>query len=268
MTQSNEPGTAATGTPVIEMRGVRIGALTDPRATMLEGVDWTVAAGDYWVIAGMQGSGKSDLMSTTAGLIAPQGGTYRLFGHEMPIFEGELLKERLRVGLVFDGGQLFHNLTVAENVALPLKYHRNLPAKEAEERIRKVLELTNLLDWADSTPGAIGRNLKKRTGLARALMLEPEVLLLDNPLGGLDLRQLSWWLGFLEELSKGHSFLGGRPTTLIATADDLRPWRERARQYAMLQDKKFIQLGSKADLAMNTQPMVKELLAEDLPDTI
>src|SRR4051812_946456 len=101
MTKSSGPSReeqAPTGTPIIEMKGVRIGALTNPRATMLEGVDWTVAAGDYWVIAGMQGSGKSDLLSTAAGLIAPQGGAYRLFGHEMPIFEGELLKERLRVG--------------------------------------------------------------------------------------------------------------------------------------------------------------------------
>jgi ABC-type transporter Mla maintaining outer membrane lipid asymmetry ATPase subunit MlaF len=260
------PNTAPAGTPVIEMHGVRIGSLMDPKVTMLEDVDWTVKAGEFWVIAGMQGSGKSDLLSTTAGLIPPQGGEYRLFGNPMPIFEGPLLRERLRIGLVFDGGQLFHHLTVGENVALPYRYHHEWTVAEAEPRLREVLKLTGLEEWVDSTPGAIGRNLKKRTGLARALILEPEVLLLDNPLGGLDLRQTGWWLGLLDQLAKGHEFLKGRPTTLIVTADDLRPWRGRAKQFAVLQEKKFVSLGNKPEEAMNVHPIVKELLAGELPD--
>ncbi|EEF60672.1 ATP-binding cassette domain-containing protein [Pedosphaera parvula] len=260
------PDTAPEGTPVIEMRGVNIGSLMNPKVTMLEGVDWTVQAGEFWVIAGMQGSGKSDLLSTAAGLISPQGGEYRLFGNEMPIFEGPLLKERLRIGLVFDGGQLFHHLTVGENVALPYRYHKGLSIQEAEPRLREVLKLTGLEDWAGSTPGAIGRNLKKRTGLARALILEPEVLLLDNPLGGLDLRQTSWWLGLMDQLAKGHEFLKGRPTTLVVTTDDLRHWRGRPKQFAILQEKRFVALGNKPEEAMAAHPIVKELLAEELPD--
>lgn len=251
---------------MIEMRGVTVGSLLDPKVTMLEGVDWTVRAGEFWVVAGMQGSGKSDLLSTTAGLIPPQGGEYRLFGNEMPIFEGPSLRERLRIGLVFDGGQLFHHLTVGENVALPYRYQQELSMAEAEPRLKEVLNLTGLDEWAASTPGAIGRNLKKRTGLARALILEPEVLLLDNPLGGLDLRQTSWWLGLLDQLCKGHEFLKGRPTTLVVTTDDLRPWRGRAKQFAVLQDKKFVSLGGNPQEAMHVHPIVKELLAEQLPD--
>ncbi|MDB6125195.1 MAG: transporter related-protein [Pedosphaera sp.] len=261
-----QPSNAASETPVIEMERVKIGSLRDPRLTMLEDVNWTVRAGEYWVIAGLQSSGKSDLLSTTAGLIAPQGGTYRLFGHEMPIFEGELLAERLRVGLVFDGGQLFHNLTIAENIALPLRYHKTLSAEEAAKQVNAMLELTELTSWADNTPGSVGRNLKKRAGLARALILQPEVLLLDNPLGGLDLRQVGWWLNFLGQLSAGHAILNGRPSTLVVTAEDLRPWRERGKQFAVLQDKKFIALGNRPDLAAHADPLVKELLAEDLPD--
>jgi phospholipid/cholesterol/gamma-HCH transport system ATP-binding protein len=261
--QSNEPQNEI---PVIEMHGVGVGGLRDPQVTVLESVDWTVNVRDYWVVAGLQNSGKSDLIYTTAGLIEPQAGEYRLFGYEMPIFEGELLKERLRVGLVFDGGQLFHNLTIAENIALPLKYHKTLSAKEVEEQLKIILELTELTSWADNTPGSVGRNLKKRAGLARALMLRPEVLLLDNPLGGLDLRQMGWWLSFLDQLSAGHSFFNGKPSTLVVTAEDLRPWPGRARQFAILQNKKFITLGTQPDLAANANPLVKELLAEDLPD--
>ena len=92
------------------MNGVAVGSLEDPEATVLEEVNWPVAAGDYWVIAGMHGSGKSDLMAMTGGLMAPRAGRYRLFGQDMPIYEPERLPERLRLGLVFDGGHLFHHL--------------------------------------------------------------------------------------------------------------------------------------------------------------
>jgi ABC-type transporter Mla maintaining outer membrane lipid asymmetry ATPase subunit MlaF len=244
------------------MMGVNVSSLRDLSVIVLENVDWTVNAGDYWVIAGMQGSGKSDLLAMTAGLTPPQKGLYRLFGHEMPIFEGELLKERLRVGLVFDGGQLFHELTVRENIALPLRYHKEVGRSEIEQRVNAMLELTELVDSAGKVPSALGRNLQKRAGLARALMLRPEVLLLDNPLGGLDMRQVHWWLNFLDQLHAGHEIMGGIRVTLAATAEDLRPWRERASQFAILKNKHFIPLGNRPQMAEHAEPLVKELLAE------
>ena len=71
-----------------------------------------------------------------------------------------------------------------------------------KEKVEALLELTELSPWAESRPGALGRNWQKRVGLARALALEPDVLLLDNPLGGLDLRHTQWWLNFLGQLSE------------------------------------------------------------------
>ena len=114
------------------MEGVSAGSLRDPTATVAEEVNWTVQAGDYWVVAGLQGSGKSDFLMMTGGLMAPLCGRYRFFGENMPIFEDARLPTRLRLGLVFDGGQLFHHLTVARNVALPLSYHQNLIQDDAE----------------------------------------------------------------------------------------------------------------------------------------
>src|SRR5207245_6850174 len=143
--------------PVIEMENVSVGAMRDQSTMVVEEINWTVAAGDYWVVAGLQGAGKSDFLMMTGGLMSPTAGHYRLFGETMPIFEEARLKERLRLGLVFDGGQLFNHLTVSENVALPLQYHHNLSKTEVEEKVQAILEAFELGHWEDSTPGAICR---------------------------------------------------------------------------------------------------------------
>lgn len=250
----------ATAEPVLEMRGVAIGAMRDLNRLVLENVNWTVSRGEFWVIGGVQGSGKTDLLFTAGGLMAPLTGSYRLIGEEMPIFEENRLRERLRLGFVFDGGQLLNHLTVSENIALPLRYHQDLGAAEAKAEVQRMLELTDLVPWADSTPGAIGRNWQQRVGLARALMLRPQVLLVDNPLGGLDLRHRSWWLNFLGELSTGHEWLAAKPITLVVTSDDLRPWQNNGRKFALLKGKEFIQLGSWAEVEKASDASVRELL--------
>ncbi|HET7626524.1 MAG TPA: ATP-binding cassette domain-containing protein [Verrucomicrobiae bacterium] len=242
----------------IQMRGVSVGAMRDANLTVLDGVNWTVAPGDFWVIGGLQGSGKSDFLLMTGGLMSPLEGTYFLFGGKMPIFEDARLRERLRMGIVFDGGQLLNHLTISENIALPLRYHRNLTKAEAETEVRGMLEVTELAPWADSTPGAIGRNWRKRAGLARALMLKPEVLLLDNPLAGLDVRHRVWWLNFLREFSEGHEWMNRSPTTIVVTADDLRPWRNRARHVAVLKDKRFLVLGNWAEALKANDELIQE----------
>jgi ABC-type transporter Mla maintaining outer membrane lipid asymmetry ATPase subunit MlaF len=194
--------------------------------------------------------------------MAPQQGRYRFFGEDMPIFEDERLNERLRLGLVFDGGQLFNHLTVAENVALPLRYRHNLSRNEAAAAVSELLEGTGLAPWAERTPGALGRSWQKRAGLARALALKPEALLVDNPLAGLDPRHVGWWLGFLDQLSKGHSLMQGRPLTLVVTTADFRPWQGHARQFAILRNHGFEVLGTWAQLESASADVLRELLTE------
>ena len=251
---------------IMEMSGVAVSSRQDPEVAVLEDVNWRVAASDYWVVAGLHSSGKSDLIALAGGLTRPRAGSYRLFGHPMPIFEEELLAERLRLGVVFDDSHLQHRLTVAENVALPLRYHRNANPEEMTNRVAAMLELNELTRWSDSLPGRLGRNWQKRTMLARALMLEPEVLLLDNPLGGLDSRHAVWWLNFLGKLSAGADFTKGRRMTMVATVDDLRPWRERASHFAILQQGRLVTLGERSVLAGQSDPLVKELLADEYAD--
>jgi len=245
----------------IEMRGVAVGALRDQTLVVVEEINWQVFATDYWVIAGLQGAGKSDFLMMTGGLMPPLAGTYKLFGEEMPIFEDARLKQRLRMGLVFETGQLFNQLTVAENIALPLRYHQNLGKPEARERVQPILEALELGPLADSTPGAIGRNWQKRVGLARALVLKPELLVVDGPLTGLDLRHISWWQRFLNDLSRGHPLLEGKPMTMVVTAADLRPWKDSARHFAILKEKRLSILGSWSQIERGSQELVHELLA-------
>ena len=85
--------------PAIEMTGVAVGALRDPATTVAEDINWTVNAGDYWVVAGLHGSGKSDFLMMTGGLMAPLRGQYRFFGRTMPIFEDARLKDAAAAGL-------------------------------------------------------------------------------------------------------------------------------------------------------------------------
>lgn len=252
---------AATTTAVFVMRDVTVKSLRDQRTVVAERVNWQVNAGEFWAVAGLHGSGKTDFLMLAGGVTAHAHGEHTFMGEAMPIFSEERLPHRLKLGLVFDGGRLLNHLTVAENIALPLQYHRNLPASEVASALGELLELTGMTQFARSRPGAIGRNWQQRAALARTLALKPEVLLLDSPLSGLDQRQQNWWLAFLSRLAKGHPYYEGKPITLVVTTDNLWAWRGRANRFALLDDGHFEVIGQWADVANSTHPLVQELLA-------
>jgi ABC-type transporter Mla maintaining outer membrane lipid asymmetry ATPase subunit MlaF len=250
--------------PVIEMRGVTVAAMRDASFTVVENVGWSVMAGEFWVVAGPELSGKSDLLMLAAGLMSPVAGSYKLFGNDTKDFGEAELAERLRVGFIFQGGQLFNQLTIAENVALPLRYQKNLTAAAVVDEVSALLDLMELTPLADVTPANIAANWRQRAALARALILKPELLLLDNPLAGLGARHRQWSLRFLDHLSCGHALYDGKPVTLVVTADDLRPWQHERRKFALLHEKKLIPLGGWNDVETSGDSVVKELLAVQL----
>jgi ABC-type transporter Mla maintaining outer membrane lipid asymmetry ATPase subunit MlaF len=246
----------------LDMRDVTVASLKNPTVIVAEGVNWTVKPGEFWVVGSPQHSGKTDFLMMVSGMSSPMGGEYHFLGEAMPIFEESRMAHRLKLGFVFDGGQLLGQLTVAENIALPLRYHGRLSSDEIESRVRELLEITELMSWANSTPANVGRSWRQRAGLARALTLQPEVLLLDSPLTGLDARHVAWWLGLLDKLSRGDSDLGGKPVTLVVTADDLRPWRKHAGQVGCLSNRRLIVLGDWRAVENSKEKVVQELLGE------
>jgi phospholipid/cholesterol/gamma-HCH transport system ATP-binding protein len=254
---------ATAATPMIEMVDATLTSLLDSTRVVFEDVTWSVMPGDYWVVGGLHGVGKSDFIAAAGGILLPTKGTYRLFGKKVEYgFERELVETRLRVGVVFDGGRLLNHLTLAENVALPMQYHLTLSHDELTARVSELLDAVDLLNLANAFPANISRNRQQRVGLARAMALQPGVLLLDAPLSGLDPSDANWWIELLDRLAAGHPAMSGKPATLVATAHDFRPWRGHARQFAALRQKHLRLL---RHVSTDTEEhLMREMVGKDL----
>jgi ABC-type transporter Mla maintaining outer membrane lipid asymmetry ATPase subunit MlaF len=222
-------------------------------------VDWQIERGSFWAVGAFAGAGKTDLLLTAAGLQRPLRGDLLIFGRSIrDMSEDDLVSSRLRVAMVFANGRLFSHLTVAENIALPLNYHA-VGGATTEELVDKALDQTGLSSVADRFPRQIPRSAHQKVALARALALSPDVLLVDNPLVGVDQRTTRWWIDFLCAAHGGDPKIG-HPLTLVIATDDLRPWMDAARQFGVLREHRFETIGGRAELAANSEALVRELL--------
>jgi len=208
-------------------------------ADVIDGVNWQLRTGDRWVIVGSYGAGKSDLLATAAGLQKPVHGVVQAFGRNIATLkDSELQALRMRIGIVFkNGGRIFSQMTVAENIALPIRYQFNWSFSQAEKSVETLLKLTGLEAHANSTANMLGASWLQRVGLARALSLKPEMLFFDEPLNGLDSRHRHWWLEFLEQLSAGLEWNDKRPTTIAVTTNDPDFWNGWGHQFAHIENK-------------------------------
>lgn len=238
---------------VVEMRSGAVGRADGGGPWLVQGVDWMVRAGETWVLAGPMNAGKSALLETVAGLRPMGDGTLRVMGLNWEDLKGDaLVSLRMRVGVVFDGGgRLFPGLTVLENVALPLCYHRNWDMAEAAEAVGGWLETAGLARWALETAGTLSPPWARRAALLRALVLRPELLLLDEPLAGLDPAHAGWWEDFLGDLRSGCGLVDGHGMTLVLTASTpsgLPHWGDGVR-CAVTEQGRWRDIGGLHDLA-------------------
>ena len=236
--------------PLIELNHVDVASARDGEMIRIHKVDWRLHSGDYWLVGGPHASGKSDLISTATGLQRPVEGTVSLFGIELSTLPpAELLRQRQRIGVVFkNGGRMFSELSVAENIALPLCYRNNLPLARPSERVQALLDFTELTPFAYSLAGSLSVNWQQRVGLARSLALDPEVLFLDEPVAGLELRHRRWWVDALAQLSHGIPCTQSRPITLVILTNDVELWLSQARQFALIRDDRWHAIKSVEEL--------------------
>ena len=230
--------------PVIRLDGVGI-RRPDDIVPLLESIDWTVHAGEWWELTGAHGTGKTALLLSLAGLIPAAAGTITACGD--PVVAGATKPPGWipKVGVVFEGGgRLLRDRRVAENIALAVGYHQNCGLPEAVERVWPWLEALDLERLADAPAGRIGRTWTQRVALARALSLSPEVLLLDNPTVGMDRTHSDWWREFLIQLRQGHPLLGHRPMTLIETTDTPRAGIKPQPRRAHLENQRLVILST------------------------
>ena len=155
--------------------------------TVLEGVSLTVDPGEIVVVLGATGSGKSTLLRCLVGLLAPRGGRVRIQGRDVNAADDEEREEILHdVGLAFQEAALLNSLTTAENVALPIMEHWRVDEATALMLARMRLASVGLAGHGEKMPAELSGGMRKRAGIARAIALEPSLLLLDEPTAGLD----------------------------------------------------------------------------------
>jgi phospholipid/cholesterol/gamma-HCH transport system ATP-binding protein len=157
------------------------------KQSVLNGIDLRVTRGETLSVLGRSGTGKSVLLKLIIGLQSPDSGTVRVAGQEITKLEEEQLNEvRKKVGFLFQQAALYDSLTVEENVAFPLSRHTRMSGEEQKQRVRELLGDVGLDQDRGKMPAEISGGMQKRVGLARALALEPEILLFDEPTSGLD----------------------------------------------------------------------------------
>lgn len=208
-------------------------------------VDLRVAAGEFVVLVGPSRSGKSLTIELAAGLVRPEAGRVVLLGHEWSdALESEQTPVRLRVGTVLQQPGLLSNMTLFHNVLLPLRYHHGaMPERSREQAVMAQLERLGVAPMRDRFPAELNQGEVRRAAIARALMLDPEVLLLDDPVAGLDAEMVLALRACVEERRVHH------PLTVVATLRAFSPFIEAADRLVVLRDGRVVADGARHTVA-------------------
>lgn len=225
---------------------------------VLDDVSLDVPEGTAFAILGRSGTGKSVTLRHIVGLMRPDTGRVFVHGQEVSALEGEpLAGVRKQIGFLFQNAALFDSISVGENVAFPLRRHTKLSDTEIRQRAQEKLEAVGLGKDYDKMPADLSGGMRKRAGLARALALDPRVLLVDEPSAGLDPITSDEIDGLLLDLKHKQG------TTLIVVTHNMPSARKLADELVMLHEGRIVARGSVADLARSDNPLVRAFMASE-----
>ncbi|MDP9145111.1 MAG: ABC transporter ATP-binding protein [Actinomycetota bacterium] len=227
--------------------------------SVLRGIDLDIATGEVMVVIGRSGGGKSVLLKHLIGLLRPDAGTVAVDGTEITRLRGgELDRVRARYGVVFQGGALFDSMSVAENVAFPLREKSRLGHAEIRGRVEEKLEQVGLSDMGHKNPAEISGGMRKRVAIARALVTEPEIVFFDEPTTGLDPILVNTIHHLIVELHRKFRF------TAVMVSHEIPEIFEIADRVAMLHEGVIVEVGSPEAVRASANPIVQQFIRGDI----
>ncbi|MBJ6985557.1 ABC transporter ATP-binding protein [Luteimonas sp. MC1750] len=241
----------ASHVPAVRLSGVR---LDRGARTILSGIDLEVPRGSVTAILGPSGSGKSTLLAALTGELVPAAGRVEVFGQPVPRRHRELLELRKSIGVLLQGNGLLTDLSAGENVALPLRAHTRLPLPVIEQLVLMKLHAVGLRTAVDLYPRELSGGMARRVALARAIALDPPLMLYDEPLTGLDPIASGVIMSLIARLN---ATLG---MTSIIVSHHVRETLPIADQVLVTANRGIVFAGTPAELEASDDPLLRQFL--------
>jgi phospholipid/cholesterol/gamma-HCH transport system ATP-binding protein len=238
--------------PIIQIRELYKSFGVNP---VLRGINLDVEEGTTVVILGASGSGKTVLLKHMIGLLKPEKGQVIVDGEDIVGYEGEALaRVRRKFGMVFQAAALFDSMTVYENVSFPLREHSRMKEEEIRAKVRERLEILALRNVEDLYPADLSGGMRKRVGLARAIVLDPKIVLYDEPTTGLDPITTSYVDEMILEAKRK---LG---VTSVVISHDIASSLKVADRLAFLHEGRIVEEAPARELRASSHPAVQAFL--------
>jgi phospholipid/cholesterol/gamma-HCH transport system ATP-binding protein len=223
--------------------------------TVLNGISFQIERGESVAIIGRSGCGKSVLLKNIIGLMKPDSGEVLVDGENIvPMNERQLLRVRLKFGMVFQGAALFDSMTVAENVAFAFRRNKQMGQAEIAKRVARALEVVDLPGTENRSPAELSGGMRKRVGLARAIVYEPQIILYDEPTTGLD-PIVSDSIDYLMLRVRDHLNV-----TSVVVTHDMRSARRLGQHVIMLHKGNVHANGPPDQIFNSTDPIVRQFI--------
>jgi phospholipid/cholesterol/gamma-HCH transport system ATP-binding protein len=224
-------------------------------ATIWQDVSLTLPSGQISVMLGPSGTGKSVFLKTLVGLLRPDRGSIVIEGRDLTTLrERELYEVRKLFGVLFQDGALFGSMSIYDNIAFPLREHTRKSESEIRGIVMEKLELVGLLGSQDKLPGQISGGMRKRAGLARALVLEPQIILFDEPDSGLDPVRPAYINQLIVDLNEATS------ATFLIVTHDINTARTVPDNIGLLYHRHLAMFGPREMLLSSTEPVVRQFM--------